>query len=554
MAGESRKRKVGLLYDERMCKHDTPDGEDHPECPNRIKAIWEMLQRSGLAQRCVVLGGSKAEDKHLELVHTKEHVNLVKGLSTKKKSSRRNKIASRLDSIYLNGGSSEAAYIAAGSVVEVAEKVAEGELDSGFAIVRPPGHHAEEDEAMGFCLFNNVAVAASYLLNQRPDLGIKKILIVDWDVHHGNGTQKMFWKDPRVLVFSVHRHDGGSFYPKGDDGDYDKVGEGPGEGFNINVPWDLEEGRCGDADYLAVWDHILIPVAKEFKPDIILISAGFDAAIGDPLGGCSVTPYGYSVMLEKLKEFAQGKIVMALEGGYRLDIVAESSLVCVVGLLEDRPVECSIEEHTMDSTRPLIEAVRKRLSPYWPSLADEIQWKAQPPFPPNLDELLPRLHRERQDALRDMWEKGFVRGKQLALSLCSSFEVALEEKEALQTKVAELQGEASDKLRLQVSLDRYAAEAKEASEQLTQVSSELREAKIDLDFHRELFKKSSEEKKLLEGELQKEASDKLRLRISRDRYAAEVKEAAEQLAKVRSELREVQIDLNLNRKKAKKVK
>lgn len=153
-----------------------------------------------------------------------------------------------------------------------------------------------------------------------------------------------------------------------------------------------------------------------------------------------------------------------------------------------------------------------------------------------------------------MWEKGFVRGKQLALSLCSSFEVALEEKEALQTKVAELQGEASDKLRLQVSLDRYAAEAKEASEQLTQVSSELREAKIDLDFHRELFKKSSEEKKLLEGELQKEASDKLRLRISRDRYAAEVKEAAEQLAKIRSELREVQIDLNLNRKKAKKVK
>ncbi|XP_048605213.1 histone deacetylase 5-like [Brassica napus] len=275
MAGESRKRKVGLLYDERMCKHDTPDGEDHPECPNRIKAIWEMLQRTGLAQRCVVLGGIKAEDKHLQLVHTKEHVNLVKRLSTKKKDSRRNKIASKLDSIYLNGGSSEAAYLAAGSVVEVAEKVAEGELDCGFAIVRPPGHHAEADEAMGFCLFNNVAVAASYLLNQRPDLGIKRILIVDWDVHHGNGTQKMFWKDPRVLVFSVHRHDGGSFYPRGDDGDYDKVGEGAGEGFNINVPW--EQGRCGDADYFAVWDHILIPVTKEFNPDLILVSAGFDA-------------------------------------------------------------------------------------------------------------------------------------------------------------------------------------------------------------------------------------------------------------------------------------
>ncbi|KAL0828428.1 hypothetical protein Bca101_052106 [Brassica carinata] len=394
MAGESRKRKVGLLYDERMCKHDTPDGEDHPECPNRIKAIWAKLQLTGLAQRCVVLGGSKAEDKHLQLVHTKEHVNLVKRLSTKKKDSRRNKIASKLDSVYLNGGSSEAAYLAAGSVVEVAEKVAEGELDRRFAIVRPPGHHAE-------------AVA--------PDLGVKKILIVDWDVHHGNGTQKMFWKDPRVLVFSVHRHDDGSFYPTGDDGDYDKVGEG----FNINVPW--EQGRrCGDEDYIAVWDHILIPVTKEYAR-------------------------GYA--------------------------------------------------HT-------------------------------------------GLHLQMS-----------YRGRQKLLVQLSTLEVALEEKAALQTKVAELQGE---KLRLQ---DKYAAVAKEAAEQLTHVSSELREAKIDLDFQRELFKKASEEKKLLEGrvlkleaELQKDASDKLRLRISRDRYAAEVKEAAEHLAKVRSELRDVQIDLNLHRK------
>ncbi|KAG2284322.1 hypothetical protein Bca52824_055542 [Brassica carinata] len=446
MAGESRKRKVGLLYDERMCKHDTPDGEDHPECPNRIKAIWAKLQLTGLAQRCAVLGGSKAEDKHLQLVHTKEHVNLVTRLSTKKKDSRRNKIASKLDSVYLNGGSSEAAYLAAGSVVEVAEKVAEGELDRGFAIVRPPGHHAE-------------AVAVSYLLNQRPDLGVKKILIVDWDVHHGNGTQKMFWKDPRVLVFSVHRHDDGSFYPTGDDGDYDKVGEG----FNINVPW--EQGRrCGDEDYIAVWDHILIPVTKEFNPDLI-----FAFTVGDPRGGCFVTPYGYSVMLKKVCVYSLliGKIVMALEGGYNLGYARGYA-------------------HT-------------------------------------------GLHLQMS-----------YRGRQKLLA-------------ALQTKVAELQGE---KLRLQ---DKYAAVAKEAAEQLTHVSSELREAKIDLDFQRELFKKASEEKKLLEGrvlkleaELQKEASDKLRLRISRDRYAAEVKEAAEQLAKVRSELREVQIDLNLHRELLKK--
>ncbi|KAL0856375.1 hypothetical protein Bca101_061528 [Brassica carinata] len=374
--GESNgkfQRKVGLVYDETMCKHDTPDGEPHPERPDRIRVIWEKLQLAGVTQRCVVLGGSKAEDKHLQLVHTEGHVNLVKSLSTNKKDYQRDRIASLLNSIYLNGSSSEAAYLAAGSVVEVTEKVAQGELDSGFAIVRPPGHHAEANAAMGFCLFNNVAVAASYLLNERPDLGVKKILIVDWDVHHGNGTQKMFWKDPRVLVFSVHRHDGGSFYPGGDDGDYNMVGEGPGEGFNINVPW--EQGRCGDADYLAAWDHILIPMAKEFNPDIILLSAGFDSAIGDPLGGCRVTPYGYSVMLKKLMEFAQGKIVLALEGGYNLDSIAKSSLACVQVLLEDKPIQGSCEAMPFMSTWRVIQAVRKRLCAYWPSLADDLSPK-----------------------------------------------------------------------------------------------------------------------------------------------------------------------------------
>ncbi|EFH38856.1 predicted protein, partial [Arabidopsis lyrata subsp. lyrata] len=360
----------GSCYDETMCKHDTPNGEVDVECPDRIRFIWEKLQLAGVTQRCVVLGGSKAEDKHLKLVHTKKHVNFVKSISTKQKDSRRNRIASVLDSIYLNGGSSEAAYLAAGSVVNVAEKVAEGELDCGFAIVRPPGHHAEADEAMGFCLFNNVAVAASYLLNERPDLDVKKILIVDWDIHHGNGTQKMFWKDPRVLIFSVHRfkvagnayvarYDHGSFYPAGDDGDYNMVGEGPGKGFNINVPW--EQGGCGDADYLAAWDHILIPVTKEFNPDIILLSAGFDAAIGDPLGGCCVTPDGYSVMLKKLMEFAQGKIVLALEGGYNLESLAKSSLACVQVLLEEKGIQCSSGAYPLESTRRVVRAENREL-------------------------------------------------------------------------------------------------------------------------------------------------------------------------------------------------
>ncbi|XP_010522651.1 PREDICTED: histone deacetylase 5-like [Tarenaya hassleriana] len=388
-------RKVGLVYDERMCKHETPDGDDHPECPDRIRAIWYKLEHAGVTQRCVVFSGSKAEDKHLQLVHTKNHVNLVKCIGSKEYNSQRKKIASQFNSIYLNRCSSEAAYLAAGSVVKVAEKVAKGELDSAFAIVRPPGHHAEADEAMGFCLFNNVAVAASFLLNERPDLGVKKILIVDWDVHHGNGTQKMFWKDPHVLFFSVHRHESGSFYPSGDDGFYSMVGEGPGEGFNINVPW--ENGRCGDADYLAVWDHILVPVAKEFNPDIILVSAGFDAAVRDPLGGCRVTPYGYSVMLKKLMEFARGKIVLALEGGYNLNSIANCSLACLQVLLEDKPIQGSSEAYPFESTWCIIQAVRKRLCSFWPSLADELPSTLIDQKAPNPNMLISSSESETED-------------------------------------------------------------------------------------------------------------------------------------------------------------
>ncbi|KAJ7956463.1 Histone deacetylase [Quillaja saponaria] len=371
--GSHGQRRVGLLYDDRMCEHYTPDGDYHPENPNRIRAIWKKLQSAGIPERCVVLDAKEAEDKYILSVHSKNHVNLIRNISSKQFASRRNKIASKFNSIYFNEGSSVAAFLASGSVVEAAEKVAKGELSTAVAIVRPPGHHAEQDEAMGFCLFNNVAVATSFLLDGRPELGINKILIVDWDVHHGNGTQKMFWKDPRVLFFSVHRHEFGTFYPANDDGFYTMIGEGPGTGYNINVPW--ENGRCGDADYFAVWDHILIPVAKDFNPDLIIISAGFDAAVGDPLGGCCVTPYGYSVMLKKLMNFAQGRIMLVLEGGYNLDSIANSMLACTEVLLDDKPISGSSDGYPFESTWRVIQAVRRELSTFWPTLADELPEK-----------------------------------------------------------------------------------------------------------------------------------------------------------------------------------
>ncbi|GFP91735.1 histone deacetylase 5 [Phtheirospermum japonicum] len=361
-----KRRRVGLLYDERMCGHKNPGKGHHPENPDRILAVWDKLNQSGIAKRCVVLDAKEAEDDELALVHTKEHIDLIKTISSRNSKTMR-KSAKKFNSIYFDKGSSKAAYLAAGSVIEAAEKVANGELDSAFAIVRPPGHHAEEDEPMGFCLYNNVAIAASFLLNERPELGVKKILIVDWDVHHGNSTQKMFYQDPRVLFFSVHRHDSGNFYPFSDDGSYGMIGEGPGAGYNINVPW--ENDMCGDADYLAVWDHILIPVAEEFDPDMIIISAGFDAVIDDPIGGCCVSPNGFSIMLHKLMGFAKGKIVMALEGGYNPSQLANSVQACIEVLLEEKPLIRSLEDRPLESTWCVIQAVVQALCVYWPVLA-----------------------------------------------------------------------------------------------------------------------------------------------------------------------------------------
>ncbi|KAK3125612.1 hypothetical protein QOZ80_7BG0607340 [Eleusine coracana subsp. coracana] len=362
--------RVGLLYDERMCAHATPDGEDHPEKPDRLRSIWRKLNAEGVASRCVALKAKEAKDKYIASVHSQNHIKLMKDISSKKYDSSRDKIARKFNSIYFNKGSSESALLAAGSVIEVAEKVASGELNSAIALVRPPGHHAEHGEAMGFCLFNNVAVAASYLLNERPDLGIKKILIVDWDVHHGNGTQKMFYKDPRVLFFSVHRFDYGTFYPAEGDASHCFIGEEAGKGYNINVPW--EHGKCGDADYIAAWDHVLLPVAEAFDPDMILVSAGFDAALGDPLGGCCITPNGYALLLTKLLGFAQGRIIMALEGGYNLRSIANSVFACAKVLLGDKFTFTSPEMQPFESTWRVIQAVRDELKICWPVLSSKL--------------------------------------------------------------------------------------------------------------------------------------------------------------------------------------
>ena len=218
--------------------------------------------------------------------------------------------AEQYKSIYFTNDSVREAKKTASSLCKLVSDVVLNKLDNGFAVIRPPGHHAEPGFAGGYCVINNVAVAAAYA---REMLGVNKILIVDWDIHHGNGTQRCFIEDPNVLYFSVHRYHGGNFYPFLEQGGPSSVGTGVGRGFNVNVGWN--DKRMGDDEYLVVWEKLLMPIANEFSPDLVLVSAGFDAAAGD-MGECDVTPECFARLTRRLKTLAGGKLICALEGGY----------------------------------------------------------------------------------------------------------------------------------------------------------------------------------------------------------------------------------------------
>lgn len=192
-----------------------------------------------------------------------------------------NNYASSHESIYLNPHTFDSALLAAGNVIQVVDAVCNEEAERGVAIIRPPGHHAEIDEACGFCIFNNAAVAAKYAI-QSHDL--KRVLIVDWDVHHGNGIQNIFYNSSNVLYISLHRYDHGTFFPARPDANVNFVGSGQGEGYNVNIPWNGP--RMGDTEYALAFYNIVLPIAYEYNPELVLVSAGFDAARGDPLGGC----------------------------------------------------------------------------------------------------------------------------------------------------------------------------------------------------------------------------------------------------------------------------
>ena len=335
---------TGLVYDERFLAHRAP--YDHPEHPGRLEAIVRHIRSEGLYERCRPVPAREIAPEELARVHTLSHIRAIEETAAEE--------FRQLDpDTYTCRDSSLAARLAAGGLTDLASAVLRGDLDNGFALLRPPGHHAEADRAMGFCLYNNVAVAARAV---QAAGAARRVLIVDWDLHHGNGTQHTFWEDPSVLYFSTHQF---PFYPG--TGALDEIGAGAGRGFTVNVPW---PGGMGDPEYLAAFDRVLLPIARDFAPDLTLVSAGFDAAEGDPLGSMRLSPAGYAAMTSRLLSLSNGCVVLALEGGYNLDAISRSATACLRVLLGEEATPLDPAEPRPTALRVLeaVIAARERAS------------------------------------------------------------------------------------------------------------------------------------------------------------------------------------------------
>jgi len=301
-------RKTGIVRDRRYLDHITSDF--HPENPHRLEVIYGMLDDNDMEERFIEIPPRFATEQEIGLVHAPEYISRVAATADMSHA--------MLDpDTCTSPRSYDAARLAVGGVLESIDAIISGDADNSFAFVRPPGHHAESDRGMGFCLFNNVAIGARYAIHK---YSLERILIVDWDLHHGNGTQNTFYCDPTVLYFSIHQY---PYYPG--TGSLNETGSGDGTGFTVNIPL---SGGQGDTDYLLILERVLSPICLQFKPQFILISAGFDIYFKDPLGNMKVTPTGFSRLARLLLETAEhscgGNILFVLEGGYHLEGLKES--------------------------------------------------------------------------------------------------------------------------------------------------------------------------------------------------------------------------------------
>lgn len=339
---------TGIVKDDRYLAHNR--GAGHIEGPERLEAIHARIEK-GLPFPHTLIEPRPAIREELEYVHAPDYVALIARMAGKR--------YVEIDpDTSMTAGSFEAACLAAGGAIRAADMILDGEIKNAFALVRPPGHHAERGRAAGFCLFNNIAVAAEHLLRRR---GLGKVLIADWDLHHGNGTQNAFYERRDVLFFSTHRY---PFYPGS--GHWSEVGAESGEGFTVNVP--LAPGKTNE-EYRFIYENILGPIAAAFRPEFILVSAGFDIYGGDPLGGMAVTAEGFGALAAELllmaREHAQGRILFILEGGYDPDGLADGvfqvlSQACGQAGLPQ--VEAAASSQTRLELAPVIDIHRK----FWP--------------------------------------------------------------------------------------------------------------------------------------------------------------------------------------------
>jgi acetoin utilization deacetylase AcuC-like enzyme len=299
---------VAIAFDERLKAHDT--GPNHPERPARLDAVRAGLEASGLMAGCRRIAAEPLDLDAIHRLHAPDYVTRAREACAAGEP-----FIDTPDSM-ICPASFELARLAAGLVVETACSVARGEARRGFAAVRPPGHHAEASHSMGFCLFNNIALAADRL---RYEFGMERVLIVDWDVHHGNATQHMFEADPEVFFISLHEHPDVQ-YPG--TGYAYETGVGRGQGFTLNIPF---RSGASDGDYEEAFRTLVLPRAETYRPQMVLISAGFDAHHDDPLGHVSLSDDAFVWMLRRLIELAErhcdGRLASVLEGGYHLDVL-----------------------------------------------------------------------------------------------------------------------------------------------------------------------------------------------------------------------------------------
>lgn len=346
-------RRTGIVRDSRYLRHGT--GFYHPESPERLVSIYAMLDGADMKERFVSIPARHATHDELALVHRRSYIDLI--------ASTANMSYYSLDpDTQTSPESYDTAKLAVGGLLNAVDAVMTGEVDNAMAFIRPPGHHAGESHAAGFCIFNNVAVAARYALEKHK---LQRVLIADWDLHHGDGTQAIFYRDRRVLFFSTHQF---PHYPG--TGRITEIGAGEGLGYTINVPLGA---RTGNDMYIKAFQGLLKPVALRFQPELILLSAGFDAYHQDPLGDMRVTAAGFAAMMRVLMDIADGtcggRIVATLEGGYHIGGVTESVRAVLMEMSDN--TRCPLADlerweaeadQGKDST---VRRVQEQINPIW---------------------------------------------------------------------------------------------------------------------------------------------------------------------------------------------